>query len=124
MVLIDGIRALQPDLVAFAESIKNGEYDQVPDLLGPGFHVVHQKARDTNGMGISIASRWLSQQLPWFLSRQDVVRQRTQGSRDGFVWEASRVLEAASLRNFRFYRSRPPTLISRFQRERISDDLT
>jgi endonuclease/exonuclease/phosphatase family metal-dependent hydrolase len=57
-VLIEGIRALQPDLVAFAESIKTDDYDQVADLLDPGFNVVHSKARDPNGMGISIASRW------------------------------------------------------------------
>ena len=57
-VLIDGIRKLKPDLVAFAESIKNDEYDQAADLLGPGFNIVHQKNRDPNGMGISIASRW------------------------------------------------------------------
>lgn len=57
-VLIDGFRALAPDIVAFQESIKTDEYDQATDLLGPGFNVVHQKARDPNGMGISIASRW------------------------------------------------------------------
>jgi hypothetical protein len=56
-VLIDGIRALQPNLAAFAESIKTDEYDHVADLLGPGFSLVHSKARDSNGMGISIASR-------------------------------------------------------------------
>jgi endonuclease/exonuclease/phosphatase family metal-dependent hydrolase len=57
-VLTDGFRALQPDLVAFQESIKTDEYDQVTDLLGPGFNVIHQKSRDPNGMGVSIASRW------------------------------------------------------------------
>ena len=57
-VLIDGLRTLQPDLVVFAESIKTDEYDQVADLLGPGFNVAHQNVRDPNGMGISIASRW------------------------------------------------------------------
>jgi endonuclease/exonuclease/phosphatase family metal-dependent hydrolase len=57
-VLTDGFRALEPDLVAFQESIKTDEYDQVTDLLGPGFNVIHQKSRDPNGMGVSIASRW------------------------------------------------------------------
>jgi len=56
-VLIDGIRALQPNLAAFAESIKTDEYDQVADLLGPGFNIVHSKSGDPNGMGIWIASR-------------------------------------------------------------------
>jgi hypothetical protein len=57
-VLMDGFRALQPDLLAFQESIQTGDYDQVVDLLGPGFNVAHQKNRDPNGMGVSIASRW------------------------------------------------------------------
>jgi endonuclease/exonuclease/phosphatase family metal-dependent hydrolase len=57
-VLIDGFRALRPDLVAFQEAIKNDEYDQVVDLLGPGFHVAHQTSREPDGQGVSIASRW------------------------------------------------------------------
>ena len=57
-VLIERIKELQPDLVAFYESIKTDEYDQVLDLLGPGFNIAHSKIRDPNGMGISIASRW------------------------------------------------------------------
>jgi endonuclease/exonuclease/phosphatase family metal-dependent hydrolase len=57
-VLVDGIRALKPDLVAFHESIKTDDYDQTIDLLGPGFNVAHGKARDPSGMGVSIASRW------------------------------------------------------------------
>jgi hypothetical protein len=56
-VLINGLRALQPDIAAFQESIKNDEYDQIRDLLGSTFHIVHQKNRDPQGMGISIASR-------------------------------------------------------------------
>lgn len=64
-VLIEGIRALNPDLVAFQETIVNQEYDQVVDLLGPDFYVAHQQAREPDmpgdveaGQGISIASRW------------------------------------------------------------------
>jgi endonuclease/exonuclease/phosphatase family metal-dependent hydrolase len=57
-ILINGLRAIQPDLAAFQESIKNDEYDQIRDLLGPTFHIVHQDNRDPQGMGISIASRW------------------------------------------------------------------
>lgn len=57
-VLIEGLSVLNPDLIAFQESIYNEQYDQVADLLGPDFHVVHQKNRDPEGMGISIASRW------------------------------------------------------------------
>jgi endonuclease/exonuclease/phosphatase family metal-dependent hydrolase len=29
-----------------------------PDLLGPGYHVVHQGDREADGSGVSIASRW------------------------------------------------------------------
>jgi endonuclease/exonuclease/phosphatase family metal-dependent hydrolase len=57
-VLVDGFRKLQPDVVAFQEAIKADDYDQVVDLLGPEFHVVHQSGRGTDGVGASIASRW------------------------------------------------------------------
>jgi endonuclease/exonuclease/phosphatase family metal-dependent hydrolase len=57
-VLIDGLRELRPDLLALQETIRTDDYDQVADLLGPGFHVVHQLARHATGMGVSIASRW------------------------------------------------------------------
>jgi endonuclease/exonuclease/phosphatase family metal-dependent hydrolase len=63
--LIAGLCELQPDLVAFQEAIVNDEYDQVVDLLGPGFHIAHQKSREPGGpsdveagQGISVASRW------------------------------------------------------------------
>jgi endonuclease/exonuclease/phosphatase family metal-dependent hydrolase len=60
-VLIDGLRDLGPELVAFHEPIKTDTYDQVVDLLGPGFHVVHYNAGpvgDEDHHGASIASRW------------------------------------------------------------------
>lgn len=62
-VLIDGFRASKPDVVGFAESIKTDEYDQVADLFGPEFNSVHSKTRDSNGMGISIASHWPIRQV-------------------------------------------------------------
>jgi endonuclease/exonuclease/phosphatase family metal-dependent hydrolase len=57
-VLIDGFRRLQPDLVAFQEAVVGDGYDQVTDILGTGYHVVHQAGRETDGTGLSIASRW------------------------------------------------------------------
>ncbi len=57
-VLIAGLRSLQPDLVAFQESMKTREYDQTAELLGPEFNIAHGTSRDANGMGVSIASRW------------------------------------------------------------------
>jgi endonuclease/exonuclease/phosphatase family metal-dependent hydrolase len=59
-VLVDGLRDLDSDIVAFQEAIVGDSYDQVTDLLGSGFHVVHQGVgllRDGNH-GASIASRW------------------------------------------------------------------
>jgi endonuclease/exonuclease/phosphatase family metal-dependent hydrolase len=56
---------LQPDLVAFPESVVTEQYDQVEDLLGPEFHFAHQREREPGdeddveaGQGHSIASRW------------------------------------------------------------------
>ena len=57
-VLVEGLRAVAPDLVAFQESVVASGYDQVMELLGPEFHVAHHTTRDPDGMGISIASRW------------------------------------------------------------------
>jgi endonuclease/exonuclease/phosphatase family metal-dependent hydrolase len=64
-VLASGIRELGPDLVAFPEAIVNKDYDQVVDLLGPDYHIAHQREREPGdgtdveaGQGHSLASRW------------------------------------------------------------------
>ena len=57
-VLAGGLRALDPDLAAFQEAICRDGYDQVADLLGPGYHLAHQTRREADGSGISLASRW------------------------------------------------------------------
>ena len=57
-VLIDGFRVLRPDLVAFQEAVGSNGYDQVADVLGASYHVVHQSGRSADGVGASIASRW------------------------------------------------------------------
>ena len=57
-VLSDGLRQLGADIVAFQEAIVGDGYDQVRDLLGPGFHLHHQAGRQADGSGLSIASRW------------------------------------------------------------------
>ena len=36
---------LQADFVTFQESVKTAESDQLMDLLGPEFHVIHQTNR-------------------------------------------------------------------------------
>jgi len=56
--LLAGLRQLRPDLVAFQDAIKNDEYDQALDLLGPNYHLAHQSGRSDDGSGVSIASRW------------------------------------------------------------------
>jgi endonuclease/exonuclease/phosphatase family metal-dependent hydrolase len=63
--LIEGLRRLQPDLVAMPEAIVTDAYDEVRDLLGPDFHLAHQSGREPGdgndveqGQGHSLASRW------------------------------------------------------------------
>jgi endonuclease/exonuclease/phosphatase family metal-dependent hydrolase len=57
-VLSNGLRELGADVMAFQEAIVGDGYDQVSDLLGPGFYVHHQAGREADGSGLSIASRW------------------------------------------------------------------
>jgi endonuclease/exonuclease/phosphatase family metal-dependent hydrolase len=57
-VLAAGFRQVDPDLVAFVETIVTDGYDQPRDLLGPDWHLAHQEARGSDGAGITIASRW------------------------------------------------------------------
>jgi endonuclease/exonuclease/phosphatase family metal-dependent hydrolase len=57
-VLVDGLREIRPDVVAFQEAVVADGYDQVADLLGAGYHVVHHGDRMEDGSGLSIASRW------------------------------------------------------------------
>ncbi|WP_188192274.1 endonuclease/exonuclease/phosphatase family protein [Nonomuraea sp. SYSU D8015] len=57
-VLAEGLRSLEPDLVAVQESVVNDSYDQVADLLGPAYHIVHQGSAEPDGTRASIASRW------------------------------------------------------------------
>jgi endonuclease/exonuclease/phosphatase family metal-dependent hydrolase len=64
-VLRAGLAELKPDLVALPESVVDEDYDQVLDVLGDGFHVVHQRDREPGdgsdverGQGHSLASRW------------------------------------------------------------------
>ena len=57
-VLVDGLRATRPDVVAFQEAVVIDGYDQVADLLGAGYHIAHHGGRTENGSGLSIASCW------------------------------------------------------------------
>lgn len=57
-VLRDGFARLAPDLVTLQETIRTDTYDQAGDILGEGYRIVHQEAREPTGQGISTASRW------------------------------------------------------------------
>jgi endonuclease/exonuclease/phosphatase family metal-dependent hydrolase len=52
------LEMLEPDLVAFQEAVLTDAYDQARDLFGATFHIAHQRERERDGQGISIASRW------------------------------------------------------------------
>ncbi|GAA1546215.1 endonuclease/exonuclease/phosphatase family protein [Kribbella lupini] len=54
---------LQPDLIAVQETVVNGEYDQVRELLGDEYHLLHQGRRAREGVGCSIAARWEPQEV-------------------------------------------------------------
>ena len=58
-VLVEGLRRLRPDLIAFQEAIVGDGYDQVKDVLGPSYHVAHQTVGlvGDGNHGASIASR-------------------------------------------------------------------
>ena len=56
--LRSGMRALRPDLLTLQETIVRPGFDQVRDILGDEYHVVHSAERHSDGMGTSIASRW------------------------------------------------------------------
>jgi len=56
-VLIEGLRALDADIITLQESIVTSEYDQVYDILSSEYQVLHQERRAPDGTGSSIASR-------------------------------------------------------------------
>lgn len=57
-VLGSGLAVLDPDIVLLQETIVVTGYDQVADILGSGYQIAHSATRETDGSGISIASRW------------------------------------------------------------------
>jgi endonuclease/exonuclease/phosphatase family metal-dependent hydrolase len=57
-VLVDGLRKLRPDVVALQEVVWGNGYDQLADLLGPGFQAAWHSGRSADGVGAAMASRW------------------------------------------------------------------
>jgi hypothetical protein len=43
--------------VALQETVLREDHDQVRDLLGEEFHLVHGTCREPDGSGVSVASR-------------------------------------------------------------------
>ena len=57
-VLRDGLRRAGPDLAAVVEPVKTEGYEQIEDLLGDGYEIVHQAERAGEVVGMALASRW------------------------------------------------------------------
>ena len=58
-VLADGLRELQPELVAFQEAFKTPERDTVAEIVSADYHVYHQTTGLLgDGNCAAIASRW------------------------------------------------------------------
>jgi endonuclease/exonuclease/phosphatase family metal-dependent hydrolase len=57
-VIQQGLAGIRPDLIAFQEAILTPDEDQAAELLDPDFHVFQQRARDSHGAGLTIATRW------------------------------------------------------------------
>jgi endonuclease/exonuclease/phosphatase family metal-dependent hydrolase len=57
-VLRAGLAQLDADLVSLQECVVRDGYDQARDLLGDGYHIVHQTDREPDGRGATLASRW------------------------------------------------------------------
>jgi hypothetical protein len=50
-VLAREFARLAPDLITLQETILTPSYDQARDVLGGGYHVVHQSDREPDGQG-------------------------------------------------------------------------
>lgn len=57
-VLREGFRELRPDLVALQETVVDDAGDQVREIFGDEYAVLHQGRRTAGGVGCSMVSRW------------------------------------------------------------------
>ena len=55
-LLQEGLRDAAPDLITFVEPVKNPDYDQVVDLLGPGYEIAYQSQHEGDIFGSAVAS--------------------------------------------------------------------
>jgi endonuclease/exonuclease/phosphatase family metal-dependent hydrolase len=56
--LSHGFAELGADLLTLQETVVTDDYDQAREMLGEGYHLVHQADREPDGQGITTASRW------------------------------------------------------------------
>jgi endonuclease/exonuclease/phosphatase family metal-dependent hydrolase len=56
--LAAGFADLDADLITLQETIVTPGYDQTHEFLPAGYHTVHQSRRESDGQGVSTASRW------------------------------------------------------------------
>jgi endonuclease/exonuclease/phosphatase family metal-dependent hydrolase len=57
-MLRTGIDRLAPHMVTLQETVATPDRDQAQEILGEGWTVVHQRSRETDGSGITTASRF------------------------------------------------------------------
>ena len=57
-VLREGFKELRPDLVALQETVVDDAGDQVREIFGDEYAVLHQGRRTPEGVGCSLVSRW------------------------------------------------------------------
>jgi endonuclease/exonuclease/phosphatase family metal-dependent hydrolase len=62
-ILSRGFAELGADLVTLQETIVTDGSDQAREILGDGYHLVHQTKREPDGQGITTASRWPIRQV-------------------------------------------------------------
>jgi endonuclease/exonuclease/phosphatase family metal-dependent hydrolase len=57
-VLREGFRELDADIVTLQETVRSDDTDRAADMLGPQYYPAQQQNRETDGQGITTASRW------------------------------------------------------------------
>lgn len=57
-VIQDGLARLAPDLMTLQETVVTDTVDQVRELVGEHYQIVHSRKRADDGIGISTVSRW------------------------------------------------------------------
>ena len=67
-VLAAGLRALRPDVLALQEAVVDVAGDQAAELLGPEYHLAHQR-RGCWGTAVTAGPRWPAAGRSWRSTR-------------------------------------------------------